>query len=438
MIVYISKSFIQEKKYILKVLLNNFLGLTYDVCISDEGSDTTILLESGKQLIILDSFFSKFCDDLTYLNVANIPDEIVWVQNQFVCEQDMPIIYGNNELNITENEIFCGADLFSSAFFMLTRWEEYVCEVVDLHGRFKAENSLAYKQNFLMRPVVNEYIEMLWKMLCYLGIKQKRKQREYALVLTHDIDSIRKYNNGWDYLRRFASLCLKHKKFSEAIHLAWTYIKIKKGLIKDPYDNLAWISTQSASKQLVSRFYFMVGGRSHYDNKYDLNSIKNDVLALKKKGHVVGLHPSYDTFRDEAFLVAEKKRLERIVSAPVFEGRQHYLRFQVPNTWSAWDSAGLTLDSTCGYPELSGFRCGTGDVFSVFNILERKMLNLKERPLIWMDDTYRSYQSFSEETIRSTYLKFQNICRKYHMSYTVLVHNSFVQYFNMWDIFHYK
>ena len=49
---------------------------------------------------------------------------------------------------------------------MLTRYEEVVnndpLRILDAHERFPATASIAYKENFLHRPVVNEYFEILW------------------------------------------------------------------------------------------------------------------------------------------------------------------------------------------------------------------------------------------------------------------------------------
>ncbi len=84
-------------------------------------------------------------------------------KNDFIVEKDIPIIYGTDKLEITEqnqNIITCGIDIFASSFFMLTRWEEYVNKNRDRHNRFPAIESLAFKNDFLSRPVVNEYVEM--------------------------------------------------------------------------------------------------------------------------------------------------------------------------------------------------------------------------------------------------------------------------------------
>ena len=50
---------------------------------------------------------------------------------------------------------------------MLSRYEEYVDSSRDVHDRFPAKASLAYKEGFLDQPIINEYIELLFAcMLC--------------------------------------------------------------------------------------------------------------------------------------------------------------------------------------------------------------------------------------------------------------------------------
>ena len=46
-------------------------------------------------------------------------------------------------------------DIFASAFYMLSRYEEYLPHVKDEYGRFMATESLSYKHGFLNQPVVD-------------------------------------------------------------------------------------------------------------------------------------------------------------------------------------------------------------------------------------------------------------------------------------------
>ena len=138
---------LDERKYIIDIIFNEFLELEYNLQVGS--TDYEIVLENDKRLIIKDSFFSMFVEDLEYLSLENIPKGIKFVKNDFIVENDIPIIFGNKNLDITTNEIVCNIDIFASIFFMLTRWEEYVNKNRDNHHRFPAYESLAFKNNFL-------------------------------------------------------------------------------------------------------------------------------------------------------------------------------------------------------------------------------------------------------------------------------------------------
>ena len=46
-------------------------------------------------------------------------------------------------------------DIFSAAFYLLSRYEEYLPHVKDSLGRFPATESLGYREGFLLQPVVD-------------------------------------------------------------------------------------------------------------------------------------------------------------------------------------------------------------------------------------------------------------------------------------------
>ena len=55
-------------------------------------------------------------------------------------------------------------DIFAAAFFLLSRYEEYLPHVKDEQGRFRASESLAQNNGFLQVPVVDIWaLRLLWK-----------------------------------------------------------------------------------------------------------------------------------------------------------------------------------------------------------------------------------------------------------------------------------
>jgi hypothetical protein len=144
---------------------------------------------------------------------------------------------------------------------------------------------------------------------------------------------------------------------------------------------------------------------------------------LRRRGWEIGFHPSYNTLDDQALWLKEKERLEVACGMAVRGGRQHYLRFRVPDTWRIWERAGLAYDSTAGYADVEGFRCGTCRPFRPFDVEQNRILDLEERPLLAMDSTFRSYRCCSpEETVRRLGL-MAGKCRLMEGEFVFLWHN---------------
>jgi len=384
---------IPERTYIIDIIFKDFLGLNYSL---EVGSiEYEIVLSNEKELTIKDTFFNKYLKELAYLKVENIPKSI-------------------KEL-----------DIFSASFFMLTRWEEYVNKNRDSHNRFPAYESLAYKEGFLDTPIVNELIEDLKSKLLALDSSLVFKKRVFELVLTHDVDEVKFWKSKKQLFRIVLGDILKRRDVALALGRVKEYYLVSIGKIKDPFDTFDWLMQKSEEIGVKSRFYFMSGGVTEHDNRYDITTQKILIEKIKSRGHIVGIHPSYNAYNNFEQFEKEKKLLEEVCECKIDEGREHYLRFEVPTTWQIWEDNGMKIDSSCGYADKEGFRCGTGDEFSVFNILSREKLKLKERPLIYMDDNRLANERvYDKDTLMETITRLKDKNREYGSINTLLFHQN--------------
>ena len=421
MIITIPNNNINEKKYIIDILFGEFLGLDYKIKVGSNNYE--ILLDNGNKLIFKDVFFNQFPVDLDYLKIENIPNNIEYVINKFL-EEKTPILFGDNSLNITNKSIECGMDIFASSFFMLTRWEEHVNQSKDQHKRFPASESLAYKYNFLERPIVNEYIEMIKKMLLSLGFQASFKQREYQLILTHDIDHIYMWDSFKKFLFTLLKDLIKRPSFKNFYQNIYYYIQVLFKLKKDPYDTYEYIMELSESINVKSHFFFMGKGVTQYDNHYNSGSkaVKKIVEHIVQKGHYVGIHPTYNAYNSTEQFRKEKQELEQNFDTDIQFGREHYLRFEVPETWQVWEDNNMKWDSTINYADNDGFRSGTCYEYSIYNILSQKKLNLKEKPLIVMDAN--SIDMLQPDEMEKNILMLIGQVEKYKGEFVLLWHNS--------------
>ncbi len=150
--------------------------------------------------------------------------------------------------------------------------------------------------------------------------------------------------------------------------------------------------------------------------------------------HTTGhdLHSSYDSYANGRQIAKEFAVLKRVcsdtgISQNRWGARQHFLRWRTPDTFQHLENAGLDFDSTLGYADAAGFRCGTCHEFQVFNLKTRRTLRLRERPLIAMDCSVMDaeYQNLGASTAAFDYLKaLKDICRHYDGEFTLLWHNT--------------
>ena len=423
------RHFLPERQYTIDILMGEILGLDYRSEPKPQ-QDYEILLENGNKLIIKDGFFSLISNGGSYLKENWLPGRVRYIKNQFTRGRDIPVLYGTQPMEITDRQIECRIDVVAAVFFMLSRWEEYVIRTRDMHQRFPATASLAFKNGFLDRPIVDEYAEMVWQMLKYLGCQQQRKNHPFTFVLTHDVDALLKWLDWNHVLRTAAGDILKRRQYRTALSRVHEYKKIAGKKMKDPFDTYDWLMDLSESLHLKSHFYFKSSELSKVpeDNRspYPLRHRKtSEIFArIKKRGHIIGFHPGYDTYQNESLWEQQKKQLAEACGSRITCGRQHYLRFEVPYTWQLWENQHMEIDSTCGYADREGYRCGTGHAFTVFNILTRKPLKLKEQPLIFMDKRNFSCGGYSGTSLFEHNLtRIIDSARTFNTPVTLLFHN---------------
>jgi len=318
----IKNQHILEKKYILSVLFNDFLGLDYQIKIDNSQSDFKVSFKD-KHLLIKDGFFNLIKE--SYLKIENIPNTIKF--NDFLGNKNLPILFGDNSFTESKNEIKLGLDIFASSFFMLTRWEEYVIKTKDKHNRFPTSESLAFKYNFHRRPIVNEYLELLWKMLLKLGVDSSiRKKKTYKIQFSHDIDHPLLFTNFKGFIKQTSYQILKKCNFKQGGRFINHYISYK----KDPYDTFDLLMDISENNNSKSQFNIMNCSKGKFDEGYNTKSDFNQKLLkkIKERGHLIGFHPSYNSYNSSSVWKKEKEDLEENINQKIAKGRQHYLSFE--------------------------------------------------------------------------------------------------------------
>ncbi|GCD09725.1 polysaccharide deacetylase family protein [Clostridium tagluense] len=369
-----------------------------------------------------------------YLKTNSIPNVIKIINGD---EHSISIFSSNIDLYVNKDLkerriIETNIDIISDIFFMLTRYEEVVNTKAyenERFNRFPASDSLAFKNDFLDRPIVNEHIDLLWSWIDSFNLGYKRKNwwgdKDIVACLTHDVDSIQKYKKFKNIIRPTASLIIKHKKPLKAID---NFVNYFKGYKKDPFYTFDYIINLEKYYDFKSSFYFMSGGNSEVDNFYNIKDTKVIKLIeqVENEGFEAGYHCSFNSYNNFEMLMEEKEKLDNIFNIKSYGCRQHFLRFKAPYTWRNQEKAGLLYDTTLSFADAEGFRCGTCFPFKPYDLLENRILDIWEIPLVVMEGSlqnpnYRAYTSVKglEET-----KKLIDVVKKHKGVFTMLYHNS--------------
>lgn len=382
--------------------------------------ETIITLENTSQIILSNYFFRDFNNLYSKKNIPNKLDNID------IDSIQVPLIYGTSKTVKKGKKLYVDADIISSTFYMLSRWEEYVIESKDEHNRFNHNHALAVKHNFIHFPIVDYYSLFVERIFKKLGVSIKRKARNFKITPTHDVDFLKKYQTAYDGTKEIIGDLVKRKDVLKAIKNFKSKLKSHLNSSLDPYNKFDLLMDISEKNNLVSEFYFMIGGKSLYDNnfKFSSNRVKELIKQIQERGHRVGIHPSYNSYINPSIFEQEVREFIQTTDIYQLVGRQHYLRFKFPETLRLWNKY-CREDLSLGYAKQEGFRCGTCIEFSCFDIEKRKKLQLKERPLIFMESTFFNYKKkLTSEDIIASAKKLKHQVYKFNGEFIVLWHNS--------------
>ena len=437
-----------EIEYSINIILGEFLGLDIHIE-SHESSLINISNNSFKGNLTLDSSFFKKADEawLKYDSLPHTPLE-TWDSSKSglklnLVSSKIPIIYGKPGLSMNEENIHLDIDIFGSTFFMLSRYEELVEKNRDNHERFPATKSLAFKEGFLDRPIINEYLEILKCCLINLWPELRLKDRKKNNFITCDVD--------WPYnpslysskhmIRSFLRLLVKDFDIIKALKCVYSFFLVKFGLnYQDSYINgIRWIMDINELNSNKVAFYFITSNTSSFDTLQDKDFsssyIRNLLKEIKNRGHEIGIHPGYETFDNPKNFKKTVDNLRDILKREGIDqknigGRQHFLRWDASITPILWEANNLSYDSTLSYADKSGFRCGICYEYTMYSLTNRKPLNLKQKPLIVMEcsiiaDRYEGL-GYSDQSIQR-FEYFKETCHKFNGTFTLLWHNSHLE-----------
>lgn len=330
-------------------------------------------------------------------------------------------------------------DILGLIFWVLSRQEEVGRKDLDKHGRFQGTSSHAFKHGYLDRPIVDEWLDLLGQVILRQWPHLKLKKHKPKVVVTCDVDRpYLQYSKFLDKtLIKATGDILKRQSLSQAYKNLQRYVFYKRGVYRyDPLMSaLDWI--MSVNEDVGNRvvFYFIPESKHPtYESGYSLSESAIEFLIKKisERGHEIGMHGSYASHQNREQVLKEvallNDGLESVgVVSSRLGNRQHYLRWDVATTAVNLENAGVIYDSSLGYADHAGFRCGTCHEFPMFDPVKGRMLAIRQRPLIMMECSVISQfymgMGYTEESLNYMHM-IKERCYKAGGSFTLLWHNS--------------
>lgn len=371
-------------RYIFNVLFTDMLGLE-------------VRFESEKEKFLnanepkLSYCHSPIADELHVKSQGLLHDTGVKDQNIKVIENE----HGKYFYSISSEKSVLNFDVFAASFFLLSRYEECLPHIRDQYNRFEAKESLAFKNDFLTEPVVDQWILRLKKIISEKHPELAFKKREYKFVSTIDIDNAYAYKYK-GFLRTAGAYgrSLVNRNFAEVAERTSVLL----GRKQDPYDTYDFQLEIQQKYNIETLYFFLLADYGvndknvpHYHQQFQ-SLIKH--LADYAK---VGIHPGFNSNQNVEKLKSEKRRLEKIIHRQVVKSRQHFLILHVPHTYQNLIDNDILEDHSMGYAAHTGFRAGTCTPYRYYDLDLETTTELIVHPFTMMEATLKYYMKLSLE-----------------------------------------
>ncbi len=326
-------------------------------------------------------------------------------------------------------------DIFSAAFYLLTRYEEYLPHEKDEYGRYSHSNSLAYKENFLQQPLVNLWLKELEKVSGY-----KFQVTSFKYIPSYDIDI------AFAYLHQ--PLLLNLYGFYRDLFVGNFEKFVERGNVysgwkKDPFDIYDWLNDLHKEHKLnLSYFFLLAEKRKGVDkNISPRKKAMQDLIKQTAAKNEIGIHPSWQSGEESRWSGVESPELKKEISVlqniaqhSITKSRQHYLRFTIPQTFRKLIEAGITDEYSMGYGGINGFRASYTLPFYWFDLEKNETANLLLHPFCFMDANSIFEQKYSAEQTAEELQHYFDVVKSVNGELITLFHNHFLTEQTEWIV----
>ena len=405
--------------YISKFLLETVLGIDFKhishLSEFDPAQDQLLNYSNERS-----SFNELYLAPHGLLSETDIRDLDIEVKN----DQSLPYFFPSNNSD-------WHFDIFSAAFYLLSRYEEYLPNQADAHGRFAAENSLAYRAGFLQQPLIDEWAFAFASELKKVFPTLAFRENHFQVACTIDIDQA--FRTKGKSNARFIKSILGSLLKADIKDLK-NKIAVRRLQIEDPFDQYERLEKMHR-KINWKAIYFILFAEKNTTQDINLAITQVDFLQrIKRLSHTadIGIHPSYQSNKNPEIMQSERFNLSQVIQKNINSSRQHYLKMQIPNTYYDLIKIGILHDYTMGYASQIGFRASTCRPFPFFDLQANEITFLTLHPFCLMDTTFHAYLKYTPEQTLAAAKKLLASVQAVNGVFCTLWHNESMSGYQEW------
>ena len=330
----------------------------------------------------------------------------------------------------TSGDSFLPFDPFASAFYIVSRYEEYLSESTDEHERFTDSENILVRHNLHLKPIVDMMAYWVAEQVSGHFPNFKIPRRTFQFVTSIDIDNAWAFKNKSPMISFGAILkAVFQKRWDELKQRFVVFL----GLREDPYDTYKYILETYKGLLHHVIFFILLGNRDQYDKNISFKNKRfRQLIADLSSVCEVGIHPSYASNSKPWLFETEKERLEDIILKPVTKSRQHFLKLKLPQTYQQLIKLGISEDYTMGFASLAGFRAGICTPFYFFDLSRNKATKLLIQPFQVMDVTLKNYLQMEAEEASQLIEELMMEVKKVNGTFISLWHNESLKDSGQW------
>ncbi|MDR1698650.1 MAG: polysaccharide deacetylase family protein [Prevotellaceae bacterium] len=322
-------------------------------------------------------------------------------------------------------------DLFSAGFYLITRYEEYVNREVDKHGRFIAQNSIAFKNQFLVEPLVDQWANDFKEQVLAKFPGTPCNQPEFRFIPVIDIDNTFAFKHKGFIQNTYGLL---HDLFKGEYKLVKIRLKTLFRLQEDPFYRFNFMTELHDYYKLTPLYFVLRGGYGTYDRLTIYPSwSEHQKLRKLARTDIVGFLVSYKSAFNLHLIKKEIRKLERIAKKKILLSRFHCARFHLPESYRMLVKLGVQKDFSMGYASVVGFRASTSFPFYFYDLERETVTSLQVHSYVIMDRTLKDVLKLQRREVVGIARTLADRVAKVNGVYMTVFHNEAFSKLPEWE-----